>query len=630
MELLADAQRALDQGDRQLASSLLDRVLQQDFLNAMAWELLHEEFGPRLPLDRFRKKFAGKYYPDKLHLLETDVPVPDEFDDDLDASVRSSGRFGRSRRVRTEPIGDGSGKKTRWSLIGWLKGLFAPKAQTERSSSRPNQSRVDGLRLDQAIEPSATAPSSPAISNETSATDLFGDDLDETNDDALDSLLSDVSPEVSAQPTNSSWDRTPAATRPEASAAFPDVLPPPLAEGEKIHVLIVDDIPQTRDNLRRLLLLENKIDVVGTASSGTEAIQLVAQKQPHVVLMDINLPDMDGIEATQEVRNRNPIVQVVMLTVQDDPVYMRAAIRAGARDFLIKPPTVDDLISAIFRAYEIWQEEKLRLAPKPQEVQSASTYVHEVFQSRIITVYSPKGGTGSTTLAANLAVALQQDESQVLLVDGNMNFGTVQVAFNERAERSLLDLAPRVADLDPQVVEEVVITHERTQVKLLRGPETPVDAEDLHSEDFLALLEYLRSLYPYIIVDTGTEIDDKTLALFDISDQVVVIGTQDIPTLFRVRQFFDLASSVGIAPEQITFVLNRFNKKINITEEQISSNFSVEVKAIIPSDYQAAVTSFNSGVPFLIEPKLRGRPIALAVKKLAGELRKKLFTPEVA
>jgi pilus assembly protein CpaE len=627
-ELLSDAQRALERGDRQLASSLLDRVLQQDFLNAIAWDLLHEEFGPRMTLNRFRKKFTEKYYPDKLSLLEATGPVFEDVDDEFDESVRQSDRFGRSRRVQTEPL-TADGSKPRKGLLGWLRGLFGgvstnSKKQTPKKAKRTS---LENSRFNQAAGRSESVESSPVIASLSGAADPFeDDDLDEPENAPLSSAVPKV--KSSTPPTHGNNSAAAPTSRPEPSAAFPDVVPPMMDEGDQIKVLIVDDIPQTRDNLRRLLLLENKIEVVGTASSGAEAILQVAQKQPHVVLMDINMPDMDGIEATTEVRTRNPIVQVVMLTVQDDPVYMRAAIRAGARDFLIKPPTLDELIGAIFRSYEIWQEEKIRLEPKPQADQPSLAYLQETFQSRIITIYSPKGGTGSTTLAANLAVALQRDDSQVLIIDANMHFGTVEVAFNERAERTLLDLAPRVADLDPQVVEDVLVTHDRSQVKLLRGPQTPVDADALNSDDFIELLDYLRGLYPYIIIDAGTEIDDATLAVFDASDQVVVVGTQEIPTLFRVRQFFDLAPSVGLPTEKITFVLNRFNPKINISEEQISKNFNVGVQAIIPSDYQAAVTSFNSGVPILMEPKLRGRPIALAIKKLAGELRKKLFATE--
>src|SRR5690606_22665973 len=122
---------------------------------------------------------------------------------------------------------------------------------------------------------------------------------------------------------------------------------------DKIRVLIVDDIAETRENVRKLLQFESYIDVVGTARTGREGIQLAGELDPDVILMDINMPDVDGITATEEVRQKSPHIQVVILSVQGDPNYMRRAMLAGARDFLTKPPMGDDLISAIKRAGEM-------------------------------------------------------------------------------------------------------------------------------------------------------------------------------------------------------------------------------------------------------------------------------------
>ncbi|HAE58424.1 MAG TPA: histidine kinase, partial [Anaerolineae bacterium] len=119
---------------------------------------------------------------------------------------------------------------------------------------------------------------------------------------------------------------------------------------DKVRVLIVDDVSETRENVRKLLQFETDIEVVGTARSGKEAVQQTFDIKPDVVLMDINMPDMDGITATEAIRQRDQVAQIVILSVQGDPNYMRRAMLAGARDFLTKPPMADELISAIRRA----------------------------------------------------------------------------------------------------------------------------------------------------------------------------------------------------------------------------------------------------------------------------------------
>src|SRR5512136_239074 len=131
-----------------------------------------------------------------------------------------------------------------------------------------------------------------------------------------------------------------------------------MPSGDKVRVLIVDDVADTRENVRKLLQFESDIDVVGAARSGMEGIQLSQELDPDVVLMDINMPDMDGISATEAIRQKSPHTQVVILSVQGDQNYMRRAMLAGARDFLTKPPMGDELISAVRRGGEMARAER--------------------------------------------------------------------------------------------------------------------------------------------------------------------------------------------------------------------------------------------------------------------------------
>jgi len=129
---------------------------------------------------------------------------------------------------------------------------------------------------------------------------------------------------------------------------------------EKIRVLIVDDIAETRENIRKLLQYESDVDVVGAARTGRESIQLAQELDPDVVLMDINMPDMDGITATEKIRTKKPYIQVVILSVQGDQNYMRRAMLAGARNYLTKPPLADELVNAIRQAGEMARVERAK------------------------------------------------------------------------------------------------------------------------------------------------------------------------------------------------------------------------------------------------------------------------------
>ena len=119
---------------------------------------------------------------------------------------------------------------------------------------------------------------------------------------------------------------------------------------------------ETRENVRKLLQFESDVEVVGAARSGKEGIQFSQEMDPDVVLMDINMPDVDGITATEIIRQKMPHIQVVILSVQGDQNYMRRAMLAGARDFLTKPPMGDELISAVRRAGEMARTERAKIA----------------------------------------------------------------------------------------------------------------------------------------------------------------------------------------------------------------------------------------------------------------------------
>ena len=121
---------------------------------------------------------------------------------------------------------------------------------------------------------------------------------------------------------------------------------------DQIRVLIVDDIPETRDHLSKLLGFEGDIDVVGSAASGGEAISLAISLTPDVVLMDINMPDMDGIAATEQLARAVPTASVVMMSVQGEADYLRRSMLAGAREFLVKPFSADEFTTSIKRVYE--------------------------------------------------------------------------------------------------------------------------------------------------------------------------------------------------------------------------------------------------------------------------------------
>lgn len=114
-----------------------------------------------------------------------------------------------------------------------------------------------------------------------------------------------------------------------------------------MKIIICDDQAIVRDGLEMLLKLERDIEIVGVASDGAEAVELVAKKTPDLVLMDLKMPVMNGIEATSQIRNKYPTVKVLVLTTYDDDEWVFDALQAGASGYLLKDTPREELARAI-------------------------------------------------------------------------------------------------------------------------------------------------------------------------------------------------------------------------------------------------------------------------------------------
>ena len=407
-----------------------------------------------------------------------------------------------------------------------------------------------------------------------------------------------------------------------------------MVDGGKITVVIVDDIAETRENIRKLLQFEPNIEVVGIGRTGAEAIKTTLETRPDVVLMDINMPDMDGITATERIRAKVPSTQIVILSVQSDSNYMRRAMLAGARDFLTKPPDLDELISAISRAGQMAHEEKEKVASNLAAVAGAripgtgQLLYPPRHQGKIIMVYGPKGGVGSTTIAANLAVALHTPDTPVVVVDGRLQFGDVSFFFNEQTKNNLTDLAARADELDPEYVEDVLLEHKSTGIKILAAPSRPEQAEGVTGEQFGKLIRYLQNMFAYVLIDANSSLDDISLSAIDEADLIAVVTTQDIPSIKNIRLFFDLFLALGYSAKKAFLVMNKFDKRRSVLPERVAEIVKNEVVAVMPFDDRLVVPAMDRGVPFLIENHTH--PVSRAIYDLAEAVKKRIKENEEA
>jgi pilus assembly protein CpaE len=387
---------------------------------------------------------------------------------------------------------------------------------------------------------------------------------------------------------------------------------------ERIKVIVVDDIAETREMIQRMLLFDPNIEVVATAQSGREAIDLTLKLKPDVIIMDINMPDMDGITATDTIRKRSPYTQVIILSVQSDAGYMRKAMLAGARDFLAKPPSIDDLTHAIRTAGTLAQEQRAK-GPVDDGRVALPNPPGSTSQGKIIAIYSPKGGSGCTTVATNLAVALTSETVKVALIDANLLFGDVAVFLNIQGKNTVLDLISRVEELDEDIVRDVMVTHPATGISILAAPSHPELTESVSEDSFSKLLTYMRRVYDYIIVDCTPYLTNSVRGTISVADLIILLVTQDIPSVKNANLFLGLADASGIKRYSILFTMNRFDKRISISPERIGETLKQEILVTIPFDERTVSNAITRGIPFVLDN--RGAPVSKSILNLADLVR---------
>jgi pilus assembly protein CpaE len=243
-------------------------------------------------------------------------------------------------------------------------------------------------------------------------------------------------------------------------------------------------------------------------------------------------------------------------------------------------------------------------------------------RGKIITVYSPRGGSGCTMLACNLAATLVNPETRVVVVDGTLQFGDVEVFFNVQSRNTIVDLAPRVDEMDAHLVDEVLATH-ASGIRLLL-PSRPERSELVTGPQFSQILVFLSQYYDYVIVDASHRLSDVTLAGLDTSDVVVLITTQDIPSIARTRKFLDLMPAMELDKARLLIVMNQYDPKAGIEPEKVSQAFRTKIAALVPRAIEVVVPSINRGAPFMLQKEMATRPIGRAMLEVVEAIRQRL------
>ena len=202
------------------------------------------------------------------------------------------------------------------------------------------------------------------------------------------------------------------------------------------RVMLVDDHELVRQGIAAMLTGAGDVQVVAVARTGREALEVARRELPDVVLMDVRMPDMDGLEATRKLKEERPRTAVVMLTMHDNPSYLRDAVRAGAAGYLLKDVSKDELVDAI------------------RQVATGGAFIESQMLKGMLSEMKPQGGAAPSPAAKNLTK--REREILAFVAEGMSN--------REIAEK--LVLSPETVKSHVAAILEKLNVSDRTQAAI--------------------------------------------------------------------------------------------------------------------------------------------------------------------
>jgi pilus assembly protein CpaE len=388
-----------------------------------------------------------------------------------------------------------------------------------------------------------------------------------------------------------------------------------------IRVLAVDDSATIRETLGMLLDSQLDMELVGTASSGQEAVRRAAELQPDIVLMDIHMPDLDGIQATWLVSSRAPHGAVIMVTSEERIDFLQKAMSAGAQGYVLKP------FGAGAQLFQTIRDVHGRSSARRMQVVSggAVDVTARRHVGKRIVVLGPKGGVGSTTVAVNLALLFREPgQARAALVDADFLAGDTTLHLDLSPQRTILDLVPHTDALDARLIDQVMAKH-RGGLQVLPRPTNPEQAEVLTADHVRLILSALAQMYDVVVIDTALTYDDRMLAVLELADLYVVVLTPHLGTLRSGRHFLHVARTLGFPDDRMCFVLNRASNLAGLSIDDIANALDSRAIHHLPTGGPELTQAINEGRPPILHQQKS--PVSRALLALFDQVRARIADP---
>jgi pilus assembly protein CpaE len=330
---------------------------------------------------------------------------------------------------------------------------------------------------------------------------------------------------------------------------------------------------------------------------------------PDVVTVGPSLPTIESLALVRELDRLHPDITVLLVETPSADLW-KSALLAGARDVIDPTSDLLSIAESFDRALDLAKQRR-----NSRRVETSFAPAVEP-KGRIATVVSPKGGSGKTVIATNLAVLLSRAcPGEVVLVDLDLQFGDVASSLGLTPTYTMYT-ATQASGSESALLKAFLTPHASSSLLVLCAPEDPTEADDVKEGDAIRILQELSKLFSWVIVDTGAGLDDLTLAVAEVSSDLIFVTSTDVPSVRGIRKEAMIMDQLGIRAER-HFVLNRSDAKVGLSPADISATTGLQIVAEVPSS-RSVPTSVNIGVP-IVDHEARN-PAARGLAAFANRL----------
>jgi pilus assembly protein CpaE len=335
-----------------------------------------------------------------------------------------------------------------------------------------------------------------------------------------------------------------------------------------------------------LLLTGSAANGVGTTLEHEPAVAVIRLGEgdaPSPSTADVALHVLESSSAPEVAEDVKRIRELVdaplILAAYGEPNgIVETGLAVGAADVLVLPQSAETLIFALRKA--------ARVATATEA-------------GKVVTVFSPKGGSGKTVLATNLAVAAARSGQETLLIDLDLQFGDSALTLAVAPRATITDLAASAGEVNSEKLKAFVTMDPRTRVSVLPAPQRPEEADMIGQAELAAILKAARNAYAAVVIDTGPLFDAAVLAALDHSDQLLLVSNPEVTSLKNVRIGLETIERLGFASDRVSLVANRLGAAGGVGHADIEQALDAKIAFELPDDPEVPA-AINRALPVVV------------------------------